>query len=188
MTEPTLTFLFQAVQFGIHSSVLFSLNRSNLWLWFLTALVNLYLSSSANKANIHILVYFSIYNSYILLIYFYILFGFHTILLFKFPNSNNNIVLIFWGLLGSLVPISQKLIKLTSGIFSLGYFIFPKYVIFQLVYFFYLLLFWSCFCISLGVCVCKCLVIHTQPNYYLWGFFSLFGSITYYSLFFVKCN
>ena len=45
--------------------------------------------------------------------------------------------------------------------------------------FFCLLLFWLCFSISLGVCVCECLIIHTQP-FLLTGII-YFGSITYYS-------
>ena len=59
-----------------------------------------------------------------------------------------------------------------SGIFLLG--------LHHPQVFFSLLLFWLCFCISLGVCVCECLTINTQPYFIYWDYL-FYGSITYYS-------
>ena len=72
----------------------------------------------------------------------------YIILLVKFPNSNNIIILIFWGIL-DIYPCTYlpKSIKLMSGIFLLGLTSTPKHL------FFYLLLFWLCFS-YIFVCMC----------------------------------
>ena len=136
------------------------------------------MSSSSTKANINILVYLNIQLLYIINIFLYIVW-LYIILSVKFLNPNNNTVLIFGGyLVFILVPISQKLIKLMSGIFLLG--------LHQPQAFFYLLLFWLCFHISLGVCVCECLIIHTQPYFIYWVYLILDPSPIIH-LSFVKC-
>ena len=66
------------------------------------------------------------------------------------------------GVLSIHVLISQKYQLSSCLVFFSWVYINPKYL------FFCLLLFWLCFCISLGVCVCECLIIHTQPYFIYW--------------------
>ena len=113
-------------------------------------------------------------NIFLYIVWFYI------ILSVKFLNSNNNTVLIFWGgtwyLSLYLFPKNQSSSCLVF--FSLG--------LHQPQAFFYLLLFWLCFCISLGVCVCEFDHSHTTL-FYLLGLFIL-GPSPIIHLSFVKCS